>query len=172
MWQENKFCYAQTDICQAVTLPYGNGAFSMTVLLPAQGKTVADVAAQLTADSWDILMPRNVVSIDLKLPRFETKTDQDLVDIMKLLGMKRAFDSREAEFPNFCDRSTFISQMKLSARIKLNEEGTEAAAVTAIGVANTGVAHVAFHATRPFLYVISEKSTGTIFFIGQYTGKS
>ena len=65
--------------------------------------------------------------------------------------------------------------MKQVAKIKLNEEGTEAAAVTVIGIKMTAFdpgepQHVEFHATRPFLYVISEKSTGAIFFIGQYMG--
>jgi serpin B len=62
--------------------------------------------------------------------------------------------------------------MKQVARIKLNEEGTEAAAVTVIGMKNSAMAprRVNFHATRPFLYVISEQSTGAIFFIGQFMG--
>jgi serpin B len=68
---------------------------------------------------------------------------------------------------------TFIGLMKQVARIKLSEEGTEAAAVTVIGVNKTsvgGLSIVHFHANRPFLYVISERSSGAVFFIGQYYG--
>ena len=96
---------------------------------------------------------------------------------MTALGMPSAFSPETAEFPEFCNVPTFIGQMKQAARIKLNEEGTEAAAVTLIGdfvsaVAPSEPQRVQFHATRPFLYVISEQSTGAIFFIGRYMGKT
>ena len=93
---------------------------------------------------------------------------------MSALGMPNAFDDLLAEFPNFCNVPTYIGMMKQVARIKLNEEGTEAAAVTVIGMKENAMPqepkHVNFHATRPFIYVISEQSTGAIFFIGQYLG--
>ena len=117
-----------------------------------------------------------IANVDLKLPRFETKTDLNLIEIMSSLGMPNAFIDGLAEFPNFCDADTYIELMKQVARIKLNETGTEAAAVTVIGVDKSASAEVpvikdvVLHANRPFLYVISEQSTGTIFFIGQYMG--
>ena len=111
--------------------------------------------------------------VDVKLPRFESESSIGLIDIMTELGMPRAFDPDLAEFPNFCNVPVFISMMKQVAKIKLNEEGTEAA-ITVIGVETTALApepqHVQFFANRPFLYVISEFSTGAIFFIGQYMG--
>ena len=112
--------------------------------------------------------------VNVKLPRFESKSDVDLTTIMPALGMPSAFDFRLAEFPNFCNVPTYIGMMKQVAKIKLNEEGTEAAAITVIGMKNSAMPseprRVNFHATRPFLYVISEQSTGAIFFIGQYLG--
>ena len=112
--------------------------------------------------------------VDVKLPRFESQSDVKLEEIMSTLGMPNAFNPNLAEFPNFCNKPTFISMMKQVAKIKLNEEGTEAAAITVIGMKATAIPsepqHVSFHATRPFLYVISEQSTGTIFFIGKYVG--
>ena len=89
--------------------------------------------------------------------------------------MPNAFDEALADFPDFCEKPTFIGMMKQAARIKVNEEGTEAAAVTIIGDFNTALPSpelAYFHATRPFLYVISERSTGAIFFMGQYYGES
>ena len=85
--------------------------------------------------------------------------------------MPTAF-SEHAEFPYFCNSPGCIGNMFQVAKIKLDEEGTEAAAVTVITVEATSLPPVPkqFHANRPFLYVISEQSTGTIFFIGQYTG--
>ena len=114
-------------------------------------------------------------TVDVKLPRFESKTDIDLPGIMSELGMPNAFNPEKAEFPDFCNKPTYIDMMKQVARIKLSEEGTEAAAVTVIGMKNTSAGpsepqRVTFHATRPFLYVISEQSTGAIFFVGTYIG--
>ena len=146
----------------------------MTILLPKEGKTIDDVLKTLTAESWQRYQFMGSAIVDVKLPRFESESDIKLIDIMSELGMPRAFDPYLAEFPNFCNVPVFISMMKQVAKIKLNEEGTEAAAITVIGVETTALApepqHVQFFANRPFLYVISEFSTGAIFFIGQYMG--
>ena len=175
MHQDHEFNYRETDLCQALRLPYGNNAYSMTILLPKEGKTISDVLATLTAETWQRFQYMGSAIVDVKLPRFESQSDVNLKPIMSALGMPRAFDDRLAEFPHFCNVPTYIELMKQVARIKLNEEGTEAAAVTVIGMdfkssAVSEPQHVEFHATRPFLYVISEKSTGAIFFIGQYMG--
>lgn len=175
MHQEHEFNYAETDDCQALCLPYGNLAYRMTILLPKEGKTINDVLKNLTAESWERYQFMDRAYVDLKLPRFESTTDVGLNDIMSALGMPRAFDPYLAEFPNFCNVPTFIGMMKQVAKIKLNEEGTEAAAVTVIGEYVSAIEpsepqHVQFFANRPFLYVISEQSTGAIFFIGQYMG--
>lgn len=174
MHQEHEFNYSETDNCQALCLPYGNLAYRMTILLPKEGKTINDVLKNLTAGTWERYQIMGRAIVDLKLPRFESTTDVGLNDIMSALGMPRAFDPNLADFSNFCNVPTFISMMKQVAKIKLNEEGTEAAAVTVIGMEPTAMPsepqHVQFFANRPFLYVISEYSTGAIFFIGQYMG--
>jgi len=165
-----QFEYTSSDLYQAVNLPYGNGAYQMTVYLPSQGKSIDDVLAQLNGKSWQMNGKQSYV--DLKLPRFETKTSIDLIPMMEALGMTKAF-TPSAEFPYFCNENIYIELMKQVAKIKLDEEGTEAAAVTIIGEKATGMQEIPvvdFHATRPFLYIISERSTGTIFFIGQYMG--
>ena len=175
MHKNSSLHYTENDVCQAVKLLYGNGSYAMTVLLPLEGKRIYDVLQTLTADSWTkqyCLMGDAIV--DLKLPRFDADTDLDLKGIMSRLGMPKAF-TNAAEFPNFCnDKTTYIDLMKQVAKIKVNETGTEAAAVTVIGM-NYKMAgterHVNFHATRPFLYVISDETTGAILFIGQYTGR-
>ena len=179
MHQQHTFRYADKGDYQALELPYGNGAYAMTILLPNEGKTIGDVLTQLTAESWENLWMTGILreraTVDVKLPRFETKTEQNLAKTMALLGMPNAFDEALADFPDFCEKPTFIGMMKQAARIKVNEEGTEAAAVTIIGDFNTALPSpelVYFHATRPFLYVISERSTGAIFFMGQYYGES
>ena len=170
MHQEKSIRYAENDFYQAVRLPYGNGAYRMDVFLPREDKTVGEVLESLNGSNWQ---PKyEYRSVDLKLPRFETSTNQGLIEIMSDLGMPSAFSVFYAEFPYFCNVPIFISQMFQVAKIKLDEEGTEAAAVTVIGEATSGMPPVPkpFHANRPFLYIISEQSTGAIFFIGQYTG--
>ena len=161
--------YAENDLYQAVRLPYGNGAYRMDVFLPREDKTVGEVLETLSGDSWQPEYENT--DVDLKLPRFETDTNQDLVGVMAGLGMPKAF-SIDAEFPYFCNGDPYISQMFQVAKIKLDEEGTEAAAVTVIEMKETAEPEEPkrFHADRPFLYIISEQSTGAIFFIGQFTG--
>ena len=166
---EASFLYAENDLYQAVKLPYGNGAYLMTVFLPREDKTVGEVLETLNGSNWQ--QGYQVRKIDLKLPRFETDTNQDLVKVMSDLGMPTAF-KEYAEFPYYCNYPSYIGQMFQVAKIKLDEQGTEAAAVTVIGTESTGMPSppTPFYANRPFLYVISEQSTGAIFFIGQYTG--
>ena len=161
--------YAENDLYQAVRLPYGNGAYRMDVFLPREDKTVGEVLETLSGDNWQPEYENT--DVDLKLPRFETDTNQDLEGVMAELGMPKAF-SIEAEFPYFCNDNPYIGKMFQVAKIKLDEEGTEAAAVTVIEMDESAAPEEPkrFHANRPFLYIISEQSTGAIFFIGQYTG--
>ncbi len=174
MHQEQEFNYAENELCQALCLPYGNNAYRMTILLPKEGKTINEVLKTLTAETWQNYQWMGKAIVDLKLPRLESQSEIKLEKIMSTLGMPNAFDPNLANFSNFCNVPTYIGMMKQVAKIKLNEEGTEAAAITVIGMKNEASAseppHVSFYATRPFLYVISEQSTGAIFFIGKYVG--
>ena len=164
-----EFQYTENDLYQAVVLPYGNGAYQMTVFLPHEDKTVGELLETLNGSNWQF--EGSWKEVDLKLPRFETDTYQPLVKEMSELGMPTAF-SLSAEFPWFCNTPVYISNMFQVAKIKLDEEGTEAAAVTVIEMTESAppMEPTPFHANRPFLYIISEQSTGAIFFIGQYTG--
>ena len=172
MHQTTNFEYAETDDCQALRLPYGNGSFQMTVLLP-KGKTNA-LPKVPTAEEWQQLNEQmDSTLVDVWLPRFETDTDIDLKPIMEKLGMPDAFNPFKADFRNFCNVAVYIELMKQVAKIKVDEEGTEAAAITVIGL-DTSIGpdpqYVTFRADHPFLYVISEQQTGAVLFIGQYTG--
>ena len=172
MHQTTNFEYAETDDCQALRLPYGNGSFQMTVLLP-KGKTNA-LPKVPTAEEWQQLNEQmDSTLVDVWLPRFETDTDIDLKPIMEKLGMPDAFNPFKADFRNFCNVAVYIELMKQVAKIKVDEEGTEAAAITVIGL-ETSIGpdpqYVTFRADHPFLYVISEQQTGAVLFIGQYTG--
>ena len=177
MHQECELSYTDNDTYQSLNLPYGNGAYCMTIMLPHEGKSTDDILDQLNGQSWnDNLNNMFTYNVDVKLPRFETNTNLGLKEIMSNLGMPSAFDPDTAQFDEFCNVPTCIGLMKQVAKIKLDEEGTEAAAITVIGmneITSVGpheLPHAVFHADHSFLYVISERSTGAIFFIGKYTG--
>ena len=176
MHMKNGLPYTENDNYQALALPYGNESYRMTVLLPREGKSIDNVLASLDADTWLYrLQWMGITEVDVKLPRMDITTNQDLVETMKALGMPSVFDPLTADIPNYINVPQYICDMFQVARIKMDEEGTEAAAVT-VEMSTGGMPHEPeyheFHADRPFLYVINERSTGTILFIGQYMGEN
>ena len=181
MTQRNEFSYAENDLYQSVILPYGNGSYQMTLFLPRKGKTLDDVLEAMNGTNWNAAEYESY-EVMLRMPRIETDTNQDLKDIMASLGMKNSFlEYRGYGFWDFCyfgdneDDSDhcWISMMRQKAHLKLDEKGTEAAAATVIGMVDrTMPKSTVFIADKPFLYIISERSTGSIFFIGQYMGET
>jgi len=188
--------YLRNDIYSAIEMPYGNGYWNMTVMLPEEGKTTHDIISYLAKIGWskdyiegnrqiDHISPMygaRPYEVDLKLPRFETASDTDdldigLIGLLEQMGIHLPFDSYFAEIPNMCENgNVYISMMRQKAKIKVNEEGSEAAAVTIAGVKFTSSMEpeeypkATFHANRPFVYVISEASSGVILFVGKFTG--
>jgi len=166
--------YQDNDDFRAVRIPYGNSAFSMTVILPAKGKTLSGVTAAIKKADWETFTHSMVMcDVDLWLPKFETKYEKKLNDLLSDMGMPTAF-SASADFKAMSNYALCLSFVKQDAIIKVDEEGTEAAAVSSAGMRATAVApgeHVVFHADQPFLYFITETSTGAILFAGKYTGK-
>lgn len=181
--------YLRNDQYAAVSIPYGNGQWMMTAMLPEDGKTTDDVISSLAASGWSTDFLKNPLrearryAVDLKLPRFETAFDTDdaggLIELLKGMGIRRAFDGNSAEISNMCENGNlYISMMKQKAKIKVNEEGSEAAAVTIAGVNFTSAGgdtqeppKATFHANRPFVYLIHEQSSGVILFVGKFMGK-
>ena len=174
MYMKKRLYYCENDICQALRMPYGNESFSMTVLLPREGKTLDDVLGHLESEWADSYLRMPWAEVDVKIPRMDITTSLELNKAMKSMGMERAFNASQAEFPYFCDHDTYVGLLKHDGRLKMDEEGTEAAAITTIIIPpglEPGTTYE-FHADRPFLYVISEATSGLIFFIGQMTGNA
>lgn len=174
MRNEKHFNYQDNDVLRGVNLPYGNGAYSMMVILPAEGKTLEDVTEYLNAESWAEFKHSMVrCHVDLWLPKFETKFEIELNDILSAMGMPSAFDPRKADFTAMSKAALCLSFVKQNAVIKVDEEGTEAAAVSFAGMYTAAAPgqHIVFHADKPFLYLITESSTGVVLFAGKYTGK-
>ena len=174
MKQDKNFSYTENDVFQAVRLPYGNGAFAMTVLLPQKGHKVAEIVPALRKEGgWRGFMSTfDLYDVDLWLPRFETKFSIQLKDILSTMGMPRSFDPEKAQFRAMSPNALYLSFVKQDAIIKVDEEGTEAAAVSIGGMMKDAAPapgeHVVFHADHPFMYIISETSTGAILFAGRY----
>ena len=172
MFQEAEFNYADDATMQLVELPYGNKAFSMMVLLPKQGKKLTDIIQVLkTEDYWTNLKNKQSnKKVELYLPKFKTEYSKKLNDILIDMGMGVAFEPGKADFSRMSDRDAFISLVKQDTYIATDEVGTEAAAVTTVGIKVTSVGpdseKVVFKADRPFVYIIQEKSSGSVLFMG------
>ena len=177
MHREGKYPYCSASDFQAVELPYGNGTYTMTVLLPAEGKSLDDMVQHLTADTLAALGDRMTeYTVDLKLPRFTSEMELTLNDIITRLGAPSLFSAATANFSNFADGSVYISKLLQKSKIEVSEEGTKAAAVTAAVMTMACLEpeeprRVEFHADRPFVYVISEKQSGAVYFIGRFTAQ-
>ena len=175
MKTEKHFTYQENDVFRAVRLPYGNGAFAMTVILPIDGKKLSDVTDYIDGENWEEFVRTMVrCEVDLWLPKFETKFHIKLNDILSAMGMPSSFDSSKADFKALSDQALCLSFVQQDAVIKVDEDGTEAAVVSHAGWAAAAInpgQHVVFHADRPFLYLITETSTGAVLFAGRYSGK-
>ncbi|MDE2982468.1 MAG: serpin family protein [Gemmatimonadota bacterium] len=157
--------YLESSRFQAVDLPYGGTAFSMTVLLPRPDVSVDDLAASLDAMAWrDIAGGFTETELLLFLPRFRMAYERTLNDDLAALGMVDAFDQR-ADLTRLSPvPGLWISSVKQKSWVEVNEEGTEAAAATVVTVVESAVPIV--RADRPFLFVIRERLSGTILFVG------
>lgn len=170
MKQKASFNYTEDETLQAVQLPYGNQAFSMVVLLPKDGKKLNDIVSIAKENGyWNNLISsfRNA-EVNLFLPKFKTEYNKKLNDILTDMGMGVAFTA-QADFSGMSDVSAAISFVEQFTYISTDEEGTEAAAVTVVGMITTALPTpktVTFKADKPFIYVIQENSTGAILFMG------
>ena len=176
MKQTHDFAVADAGNATLVELPYGQGNYSMVVMLPDEGFTVADAAVTLTSENWDTWMTElktGITEVDLSMPRFKYEYKRKLNDDLKALGMEIAFDPGKADFSNMCYHPLVISFVLHQTFIETNEEGTEAAAATVVGMVDTAMPMTAtININRPFLYFIRETTTGTIVFMGQVVNPS
>lgn len=169
--------YAQAEWFDAVQLPFAKGAYTMTILLPHQGASIDDMVNMLNKRLLDDL-PWQKAQVTLTLPRFSVESDyKELHHQVEALGIHRMFTPK-AEFSEISpDPELYISMMRQKARLKVDEEGCEAAAVTITEMVTTSVDPepelplVTFCADRPFAYLITEQSSGAVFFVGTYGGE-
>jgi serpin B len=158
---------AATDLFSAIVLPYKGERYEMVLLLPYLGITTSAVLENIDTTELSFLFKDNRKSeLEIALPRFTLEYEKTLNDVVTELGLGIAFANR-ADFTRI-NKETDLSISKLFQKtfIEVNEEGTEAAAVTGVEIGTTSVPP-SFTADRPFLYIIREKATGTICFMGR-----
>lgn len=168
MYQKDTFMYAEDDNAKYLDMTYGNKAFSMTIILPNEGKTTTDILNQLTAENWNtVIQDLHSREVDVYFPRFKSENKFELKPVLQSMGMNLAFTDF-ADFSNISDIRLMISRIIHNTYVEVTEEGTEAAAVTIVEIVNTSIPNIPeFKVNKPFLFVIREKSTGVILFIGK-----
>ncbi|MBA7546210.1 hypothetical protein ES705_38593 [subsurface metagenome] len=173
MVQEGSFNYLSNDILQAVEMPYGTGNYSMIILLPQNNKTLDDIIDQLSNENWNRWLSEfyEAEKVQIHLPKFKFEYEDSLNNELINMGMEIAFDPYNADFSKInLYRQLFISRVIHKTFIEVNEEGTEAAAVTLVEICEivsepgTGI-H--FYVNHPFVFAIKEKYTNAIIFIGK-----
>ncbi|HSJ08470.1 MAG TPA: serpin family protein [Longimicrobiales bacterium] len=161
--------YFMDDAVQMVELPYGDSAFSMVLLMPTGDGALDPLIASLDAGAWSSIMQRSATGrVLLYMPKFRFDFAAELNDPLASLGMGIAFDSDRADFSRINPQQDdlYITKVKQKAFIDVHELGTEAAAATSVGVGVTSMPPTV-EFDRPFLFVITERDSGAILFIGR-----
>ncbi len=164
--------YLQSNGITGVVLPYLDEQFAFVGLLPAEGKTPKDLINDLSAlDLLGLMKNKEAKNIELSLPKFESSYEDSLNNELSNLGMNIAFEPSKADFSLMSEnliKDLYISEVKQKTYIKVDEKGTEAAAVTSVEMELTSMPvelqRVVFD--RPFVYGIVDVTTGIPLFIG------
>lgn len=173
MQKKDTFNYFSNNRLKIVELPYGSGAYSMVILLPKNKNGIGTLISDLNVEKWDQWMEgMSKTEVKIELPKFTFKYKKKLNEVLKDMGMNIAFDRQKADFSNINDaagKELYISRVKHKAFVQVNEQGTEAAAVTAVvvGVTSAGPSFESFKADHPFVFAIKEKSTNALVFMGR-----
>lgn len=175
MFQSGNYLYQKGNDFQAIVLPYGTGSRSMYVVLPDENTSLDDFERNLTAENWEIWMKSfGLAPGELTLPRFRIEYAADLKEMLKALGMAEAFNPAKADFSGIAEpppgQRIYLSRVMHKAFAEVNEDGTEAAAVTSVTASLTSVSvppkNFVMRVDRPFFFAIRDNSTGTLLFIG------
>ena len=161
------FNYTETDDLQILKMPYEGNDLSMLVILPKENNiSIADSSLNtLNIEDWNSRFDEIKINIDI--PKFKFKTEYNLNNVLTKMGMVDAFSEIDADFSGMDGtKSLFISDILHKAFVEVNEEGTEAAAATAV-ILTTSVVTNTFNADHPFVFLIQHEETGAILFMGK-----
>ena len=172
MHQTETLRYAGMEDLQVLSLPYRDGRLSMFILLPRKSGGLGELEARLDPEqlaAW--LSALRPTQIHVALPRFQFESSFDLSGTLAGMGMRDAFDPARADFSNMTEVRLFISLVLHKAFVSVDEEGTEAAAATALSMTRAMAPSepaVEFQADHPFLFFIQHRDTGAILFLGRF----
>ncbi len=176
MEQNGNFKYLETDQFQAIRLPYGSERMSMLVFLPSKDYGLENFLNKLNYENWNNWQKRfGSQKGTIVLPRFKTEYEISLNAVLKRLGMPLAFNEKKADFSKMTvkvkGRNVFIQKVKHKTFLEVNEEGTEAAAVTSVSMGTTSISvdtYIPFYmiVDRPFFCMILDDATSNILFMG------
>ena len=171
MHQVETFRYAETASAQVLELPYSGNELAMTILLPKPDSSLAELEAAIRTDGIrPILEALSPTKVDVSIPRFKFEAELSLGEYLQQLGMTDAFSDNLADFSGISDTFLYITHVLHKAFIEVNEEGTEAAAATAVIMGTKSIRldlPKVFMADRPFVFLIRDVRTGSILFIGR-----
>jgi len=173
MKKEEKLDYTSNNLFSAIKMPYGKGQYNMIILLPEDGKNAQDVIDELSSSKWKewtkSFESKNPVVVTM--PRFKFAFETRLNEVLTQMGMKKAFQPNIANFSKMSDQDLYISSAIHKSFIDVNENGTEAAAVTSITMATTSIGNeppkTYFTVNKPFVFAITENDTDAILFLGE-----
>lgn len=167
MSQDGTYAYRNGDRHRLVELPYGGQAFAMTLLLPDEDITPAELLDDLDPATWeDWVTDLDSISVEFRLPKFELEWESGLIPALEALGMVDAFDPDLADFSRLTPAGVHITEVRQKAYVRVDEEGTEAAAVTVVVVGTTSAGPRPLIFDRPFVFAIRERLSGTVLFMG------
>ncbi|MEN8138699.1 MAG: serpin family protein [Bacteroidota bacterium] len=161
--------YTENELFTSVILPYKQDKFSMVILLPNSQKTTDNIVSELNSQNWENWRNEyDTTEVSVNIPKFKLKYKNKLNDELIEMGLGIAFSGR-ADFSNISNIPLNISYVLQKTFIDVNEEGTEAAAVTVVGMEYTSIEPqpITFNANKPFIYMIKENVTGSICFMGR-----
>ena len=175
MHQKAEFKYSESEelACQILEMPYIGKKMSMVIFLPKETHGLAKLEGKMTYDklneSLSSLMYASLDEVEVFLPKFKLTQQFDLNDVLSKMGAKEMFIPGKADLSGISSQSLFVSKVVHKAFVEVNEEGTEAAAATAVGVALMCMPLPApiFKADHPFLFLIRHNESGAILFLGR-----
>ncbi len=170
MENEAEYKHGVSEGVQSVTIDYEDGDFLFHAFMPTD-KSLQEFYEEFDPDYFQDIKPTNKSEIVLRMPKFTLEDELGLVEMLNSLGMEKAFDRSEANFSKMVDLeqldlNVFISDVLHASFIEVDEEGTEAAAATAVEISLESMP-MALEFNKPFLFVIEEPETETIVFMGQ-----
>lgn len=176
MTTQARFGYAETGGAQVLRMPYVGDRLSMLLILPERGTEITDLEERLSEDllsEWTGGMQGTEVTV--LMPKFETRTDYDLDMLLPKMGLTDVFIEGSANLTGIYDvgKAVWVSEAAQKAYVKVNESGTEAAAVTSVTFAMESANYPpVFLADRPFMFLIQDDESGAILFMGRVSDPS